>query len=162
MSYIIYFIYFITCLSILLYIFNKTYNLKKREIIFRRFSELYVLYDLAKENSYDQLFLSTISPNIASGYKIKNDEVPELQKEFIKKVKNILGISVWEDIEYIKGDITSIRDDLAFYLITRLVQDEKIYSTVDMEDDMTDDYLENVNNNFFSTSSMIKNDIENQ
>lgn len=161
MNFIFYSIFYILFIFLIYFIFIKIYNIKKRELIFRRFSELLVLYDLAKENSYDQLFLSTISPNFASGYKIRNDEVPNLQKEFIKAVKTFLGISIWEDIEFIKGDINSITNELAFYLITRLTQDEKLYSNKELENEFGEEFLDNINNEFFPTTSMIK-DIETQ
>jgi hypothetical protein len=97
---------------------------KERESTFKRFTELIIIYEDAKQKAFDYIIQQDIFAYHASGEKIGKNELPTLQKKFIKTTIDLCGPSVINDIKYIKGGVKSIVFELSTYFITRLNKEE--------------------------------------
>lgn len=108
----------------------------KRTKLFQRFHEVYILYEHAKEQIYENLYSSDIYIYHINNYRLNKDEdLNKLRKIYITNVINALGPSIVQDIEEIKGNFDSIILDLSNYFMKKLLEDENKIFTESNEND---------------------------
>lgn len=113
---------------------------KDRKDIFKRYGEILVILDGAKELAYKKVYQDHVLTYSFSGFKLNKEELDKFQSIYIKTIFTFCGPNIIEDLKKIHGDIDSICAILANDFIQRVKVDESDITgrISDIQDDKTE------------------------
>jgi hypothetical protein len=141
---------FITCI---IYSFKVSkyvkdyYDHKKRLNTFVFFSEIWAIFNTSKEEAFNTLYRQDLSVFFTSrvNNNEKKDILKKFEKTFIKKVIDLCGPKIVEDLKNILGDTDSIIINLSNFYATKIIELEMETSEVDMKSSFSDDEIQELN-----------------
>ena len=114
------------------------FSIKDRNYLYNHFNELIAILEIAKETAYNRVYRESVVVNAASDFMIRQAELEKIQEEFIKDVLLLCGPSVVDDLVRLYGDEDALCMSLAYYVQTRLIQDESSLNNLKQSEDMPD------------------------
>jgi hypothetical protein len=99
-------------------------NVKERDMLYNRYAILNDIYSTAKDQAYQKVFREFILAHITSGYRLSDDEISIVQKEFVSCVLIYIGSNILKDLEILYGNKDSIIINMVNDLNIRIENDE--------------------------------------
>lgn len=123
------------------------YEHKKRLNTFVFFSEIWAIFNTSKEEAFNTLYRQDLSVFFTSrvNNNEKKDILKKFEKTFIKKVIDLCGPKIIEDLKNILGDTDSIIINLSNFYATKIIELEMETSEVDMKSSFSDDEIQELN-----------------
>ncbi len=111
----------------------------ERESLFKRYAELIVSLEEAKDIAYIYIFQQEIYAHVTSDYRLNKDELKTLQDMFVHTVTDICGPAIMRDLEAVRGGLEPIVLELSHYFVNRVNKEETQILNTDEENDSIKD-----------------------
>jgi len=106
---------------------------KNRQFLISHYPQIIAIYDRARDSAYQKVYREKVLVQSASGFKIGQEELIELQKEYVNIIFVYCGESIKNDLIEVHGDLDSLVAFLASELIVKIENDE-VYTSKMMQD----------------------------
>lgn len=104
--------------------FEKCFDQYRQNSLFKYYPERLILFDRARDMAYSKIFRSHVLVQLGSGFKLNNEELEVLRKEYIEVVFTFCGPRLVSDMIELQGDLDSITAYLVNDLAERIGNDE--------------------------------------
>lgn len=122
---VIFIVILLLFISISIYVFEKRIkDYKIRMLMVKEFSNYMAILEYFMNKSYDLVFKDKILPYSIDGFKMNQEELDNVLKEYVTLVMKLIGPNLQTELENLFGDRISLLRNITEYFHNRLENDQ--------------------------------------